>query len=218
MGDLKLVIGNKNYSSWSMRPWVLMREKGIEFEEIQIPLRQADSMERKLAYSPAGKVPILVDGDLRAWDSLAIVEHLAEKFPEKHLWPANSEARATARSISAEMHSGFLNLRSRMPLNCRADRPEAGRGPGVQEDIDRVCEIWRECLAGRSDGGSCLFGEFCVADAMFAPVASRFQTYRVELDGVAADYASAVLELPAVRDWVEAARDEPWSIEEFDRA
>src|SRR5271155_5104596 len=117
MSKLELVIGNKNYSSWSMRAWLLMRQNGIEFEEVQISLNQPDSLERKLAYSPAGKVPILIDGDLRIWDSLAIAEHLAEKLPEKQIWPANPEARALARSVSTEMHSGFVSLRTRMPMN-----------------------------------------------------------------------------------------------------
>src|ERR1700741_257329 len=126
MSGLTLVIGNKNYSSWSMRAWLLLRQFRIEFEEVQIPLRHPDSLERKLAYSPAGKVPILIDCEMSIWDSLAIVEHVAEKFPEKPLWPTDDEARALARSVSAEMHSGFANLRTRMPLNCRAHRPGAG--------------------------------------------------------------------------------------------
>ncbi len=217
MSGLTLVLGNKNYSSWSMRAWLLMRQYRIEFEEIQIPLRQPDSLERKLAYSPAGKVPILIDGDICVWDSLAIVEHLAEKFPDKQLWPADDEERALARSVSAEMHSGFANLRSHMPLNCRARRPGAGRGPGVQEDIDRVCEIWRECRTRYRVAGEFLFGEFTAADAMFAPVASRFQTYGVELDRVEAAYARAILATPTVRGWIEDAHKEPWSIAKFDQ-
>jgi len=218
MSALTLVIGNKNYSSWSMRPWVLMRELGIEFEEILIPLRQADSLERKLDYSPAGKVPVLLDCETRVWDSLAIVEYLAEKFPEKQVWPAAAEARALARAVSAEMHSGFTYLRERLPLNCRAHRPEVDRGPGVEEDIDRIRELWSECRARFGGSGRFLFGEPCAADAMFAPVASRFRTYGVELDGAEARYAEALLGLPAVREWVAAAGEEPWSIAKFDEA
>jgi glutathione S-transferase len=218
MSGLKLVFGNKNYSSWSMRAWLLMRQYRIEFEEIQIPLRQPDSLERKLAYSPAGKVPILIDGDMRIWDSLAIVEHLAEKFPDKRLWPADNEERALARSVSAEMHSGFVNLRSHMPLNCRARRPGAGRGLGVREDIDRIREIWRECRARYGVAGEFLFGAFTAADAMFAPVASRFQTYGVELDRVEAAYARAILATPVVQEWIHDAHKEPWSIAKFDQA
>lgn len=201
-----------------MRPWLLMRQHGIEFEEVQIPLRQPDSLERKLAYSPAGKVPILIDGDRRIWDSLAIIEHLAETFPEKPLWPGDDEARALARSVSAEMHSGFASLRSRMPLNCRARRSGAGRGPGVQGDTARICEIWRECRARFGGAGGFLFGDFTAADAMFAPVASRFRTYGVELDPDSTEYAEAILAMPPVRDWIEDARGEPWSIDKFDRA
>jgi glutathione S-transferase len=218
MSGLTLVIGNKNYSSWSMRPWLLMRQAGIEFDEVQIPLGQPDSLERKLAYSPAGKVPVLVDGDARIWDSLAIVEHLAQKLPEKRLWPAGDEARAHARSVSAEMHSGFASLRSQMPLNYRAHRPGAGRGPGVQEDIDRVCDIWRECRARHGAAGEFLFGEFTAADAMFAPVVLRFQTYGVEPGRVETEYARAILAIPAVGEWTDDAREEQWSIAKFDQA
>jgi glutathione S-transferase len=218
MSRLTLVIGNKNYSSWSMRAWLLMRQFRIEFEEVQIPLRRPDSLERKLAYSPAGKVPILIDGEMRIWDSLAIVEHVAERFPERALWPTDEGARSVARSVSAEMHSGFTNLRSHMPLNCRARRPGAGRGPGVQEDIDRICEIWRECRTRYGATGEFLFGEFTAADAMFAPVASRFQTYGVEPDRDAAEYAQTILAMPAVREWIEDAHGESWSIAQFDQA
>ncbi len=201
-----------------MRAWLLMRQHRIEFEEVQIPLRQPGSLARKLAYSPAGKVPILIDGDMRIWDSLAIVEHLAEKFPEKRLWPAGDEPRALARSVSAEMHSGFANLRSHMPLNCRARRTGAGRAPGVQEDIDRICEIWRECRARYGLAGEFLFGKFTAADAMFAPVASRFQTYGVKLARVEAEYAQAILAMPTVKRWIEDAHKESWSIAKFDQA
>lgn len=218
MSSLKLVIGNKNYSSWSMRPWLVMRQLCIEFEEVQIPLRQPGSLKRKLAYSPAGKVPILVDGERRIWESLAIMDYLAEKFPEKRLWPDDGETRGAARCVSAEMHAGFSSLRARMPLNCRARRPRAGRGPDVQKDIDRICQIWRECRARYGSDGDFLFGEFTVADAMFAPVVMRFQTYGVELGRVESDYAHAIQAMPAVRDWVDAAHKEPWSIARFDLA
>ncbi|MET0557856.1 MAG: glutathione S-transferase family protein [Solirubrobacterales bacterium] len=218
MAQLRLIIGNRNYSAWSLRAWLLMRQMGIEFEEIQIPLGRADSLERKLSYSPAGLVPILIDGDLRVWDSLAIAEHLAERFPDKRVWPADARPRALARSVSAEMHSGFTSLRASMPLNCRARRPGAGRGPGVQADIDRVLRIWRECRGEHGAGGPFLFGDFTVADAMFAPVGSRFQTYGVDLDAEATGYAKALLELPAVSEWMSAAEAEPWRIAEFDEA
>ncbi len=212
IGPLTLVIGNKNYSSWSLRAWLLLRQLEIEFEEVLIPLRQSDSEDRKLSFSPAGKVPILLDGGIRVWDSLAIAEHVAERFPEKPIWPAGPGARARARSVAAEMHSGFAALREAMPMNCRARRPGAGRATGVEEDIARVGEIWRECRSEFGAAGEFLFGELSAADAMFAPVVSRFQTYGVELDGVEADYSAAILSLPAVRDWMAAAREEPWTI------
>jgi glutathione S-transferase len=212
------VIGNRNYSSWSMRAWVLMRQLDIGFEEVQIPLRQADSLERKLTFSPAGKVPVLIDGECRVWDSLAITEHLAERFPDTGIWPAEREARALARSVCAEMHSGFQSLRSEMPLNCRARRPGTGRSLSVQGDIDRICEIWRDCRAGHRGARPFLFGEFTAADAFFTPVASRFHTYGVELDGVEAEYAQVILTLPAVLEWIEGARSERWEIPIFDQA
>jgi glutathione S-transferase len=159
-----------------MRAWLLMRQYGIEFEEIQIPLRQPDSLERKLAYSPAGKVPILIDGDMHIWDSLAIVSSTSPRnsLTSGYGRPTTKNA-PSARSVSAEMHSGFANLRSHMPLNCRARRPGAGRGPGVQEDIDRICEIWRECRTRYGLAGEFLFGEFTAADAMFAPSPRAFK-------------------------------------------
>jgi glutathione S-transferase len=219
MTGLTLVIGNRNYSSWSMRAWVLMRQLGIDFSEIQIPLCQDDSLERKFFYSPAGKVPVLIDGECRIWDSFAITEYLAERFPDQGIWPADREARALARSVCAEMHSGFQSLLSEMPLNCRARLPGVGRSSGgVQEDIDRIREIWRDCRAGHGGARPFLFGEFSAADAFFTPVAARLRTYGVELEGVEARYANVNLNLPAVLEWVEGARTEPWEIPVFDQA
>ena len=145
MGKLTLVIGNKNYSSWSMRPWVLMRAHDLDFDEIQIRLREPESDERKLRYNPAGRVPVLLDDDFRVWDSVAICEYLAEEFPEKQLWPRRREARAIARSVSAEMHSSFEAIREYMPMNTRARYPGKGTGPGVAEEVKRVRELWRDC-------------------------------------------------------------------------
>jgi glutathione S-transferase len=216
MNGLVLVIGNKNYSSWSMRPWVLMRERSIEFDEIQIPLRQSDSLDRKLGYSPAGKVPVLLNGERQIWESIAIVEYLAEKYPDAHLWPKEEGARAVARAVSSEMHAGFESLRSQMFFNCRMRFPGKGRGPGVQEEIDRILALWRDCRRRHGRGGDFLFGEFTIADAMFTPVVLRFQTYVVELEGVCREYADAVLALPPVQDWLEAAGKEPWTIPEFE--
>ncbi len=216
MAELTLVIGNRNYSSWSMRPWVLMRAKQIEFEEIQIRLFQPDSLERKLEYSPAGKVPALIADGVHVWESLAILERLAELFPDRGLWPMDDAARAVARSASAEMHAGFEGLRSQMPMNCRANLPGLGRGPGVGEEIERVSELWRDCRTRFGRGGDFLFGEFGIADAMFAPVVSRFHTYGVELDGIEADYAEAVRAHPAVTEWFQAAEAEPWTLPQYE--
>jgi glutathione S-transferase len=209
---LTLVIGNKNYSSWSLRAWLVLSHFEINFEEVLIPLRQADSLARKLEYSPAGRVPILIDGDLRIWDSLAIIEYLAERFPEKPIWPTQREARARARSVSAVMHSSFDALRDQLPMDARARLDSVGHGPELEADIARVREIWRDCRRGFGVDGSFLFGEFTAADAMFAPVVSRFLTYGVGLDGAEAEYARAVLTVPAVEAWMAAARKEPWTI------
>jgi glutathione S-transferase len=218
MSSLTLVIGNRNYSSWSMRAWAMMRAAGIEFSEIQIPLRQPESVEHKLAYSPAGKVPVLIDEELRIWESLAILEYLAEEFPEKRMWPDGREARAIARSVANEMHAGFEALRTHMPLNCRARYPGKGRAEGVEAEIARVRELWSDCRTRFGRTGEFLFGAFTIADAMFAPVVSRFQTYGVELGDVEADYARAVLAHPAVVEWIEAAHTEPWTIEMYEVA
>jgi len=216
MADLTLVIGNRNYSSWSMRPWVLMRAKQIEFEEIQIPLFQPESLHRKLEYSPAGKVPVLIADGVHVWESLAILERLAELFPERELWPRDDPARAVARSVAAEMHAGFEGLRTHMPMNCRASLPGRGRGPGVTEEIARVSDLWRDCRTRFGQDGEFLFGEFGNADAMFAPVVSRFHTYGVEVRGVEADYAEAVLSHPAVTEWFAAAREERWTVPQYE--
>lgn len=212
MGELTLVIGNRNYSSWSMRAWVALHAAGIPFAEIQIPLRRADSQARKLQFSPSGRVPVLVDGDIRVWDSLAICEYAAERFPEHGLWPSDPAARALARSVSAEMHAGFEALRTHMPMDARARYPGAGRAPGVAEDIARVGEIWRDCRARFGAGGEFLFGPFGIADAMFAPVVTRLVTYEVALEGVEAAYAAAVLTHPSVARWLDGAAGEEWAI------
>ena len=205
---MKLVIGNKNYSSWSLRPWLLMRVKNIPFEEQRIPLDQPDTKERVLAYSPAGKVPVLIDEGIIVWDTLAIVEYLAEKFPDRALWPRDMPARARARSVVAEMHSGFAALRSAMPMNCRGSFPGKGITRESQADIARIVALWEECRAGLGAGGRFLFGDFCVADAFFAPVVSRFATYAVPLKDIARRYADAIASLPAMQEWLASARAE----------
>lgn len=217
MADMTLVIGNKNYSSWSLRPWVLLRHADIPFDEVRIGLYAPGMREQIRAYSPAGKVPVLVDGAITVWDSLAICEYVAEKFPGKQLWPADPAARALARSISAEMHAGFAALRQHMSMNCRRSLVGRGEGPGVREDIARIEAMWNDARARSGTGGEMLFGQFSIADAMYAPVALRFQTYGVELPGAAGAYAKAVRRLPAIQEWLAAARAEPETIPQFER-
>jgi glutathione S-transferase len=203
---MQLVIGNKNYSSWSLRPWIAMKVLGIAFDEVRIPLYQPGSKERILGYSRAGKVPILKDGDTVIWDSLAILEYLAENHPQ--LWPSDRAQRAKARSISAEMHSGFAKLREHMSMNARKRYPGKGRTPEVLADIARIDAIWSEAK------GPFLFGTFTAADAMYAPVVLRFRTYEVEVRKKS--YMDAMLALPAMREWIEAAEREAESIPDQD--
>jgi len=205
---MQLVIGNKNYSSWSMRPWVLARQAGIPFEEVQLKFDDAGAVGGVERYSPTRKVPVLLVEGEPVWDSLAICETLAELHPEKRLWPAAPEARRVARSACAEMHSGFQALRGAMPMNIRSRHPGKGMNPDSRRDIDRVIALWTSCRERFGGGGELLFGRFGVADAFYAPVVTRFQTYAVALPPAAQRYAEAVLALPAVREWMEAARRE----------
>jgi len=210
---VQLVIGNKNYSSWSLRPWLLMRVKDIAFEEVLIPLYQTDSQQRLRSLGTSGKVPVLIDGALSIWDSLAITEYLAETFPEAGIWPRTTAARARARSISAEMHSGFNALRAQMPMNLRVSRPWAGRTPESLADISRITALWEDCLC-RFGGGTepFLFGSFSAADAFFAPVVTRLTTYSVPLSPTCQQYVEAIQALPALQEWTAAAVAEPWRI------
>ncbi|MES1026383.1 glutathione S-transferase family protein [Gloeocapsa sp. BRSZ] len=215
MSTFTLVIGNKNYSSWSLRPWLVLKQIGINFTEIRIPLYTPAARQELLRHSPAGKVPILHHGDITVWESLAICEYLAE-FPDTHLLPKEPLARALARSISAEMHASFYKLRYSMPMNCRARLPGLGMQPGVQEDIDRVLAIWNNCRNNFGSSGDMLFSHFTIPDAMFAPVVLRFMTYGVKLDSTSQAYAEAILALPAIQEWIAAAQNEPESIPEFE--
>lgn len=209
---MKLVIGNKNYSTWSLRAWLILKATGLDFEEVLIDLDAPDTAARIAAHSGAGRVPVLIDGDLTVWDSLAIGEYLAERAPAAGLWPADPAARATARAITAEMHSGFQALRGHYPMNIR--RPPADRAPtpAAAADIARVREIWRTTRVRFGGGGPFLFGGFTIADAFYAPVASRFETYRIPLGDVEADYRDAILDHPAMKAWSAAGRAETWVV------
>ena len=209
---MKLYIGNKNYSSWSMRPWVLLKQAGIPFEEIKLRF-DAFSPESKFKtelarISPAGRVPVLVDGDLAVWDTLAIAEYLAERFPDKQLWPQDAPARARARSVCAEMHSGFGALRSHFPMNIEAALPEVGarvlaEQAGVRDDLARLVAMWSALL--ETSGGPMLFGSFGIADAFFAPVVMRLNTYRVPVPAAVSAYMQRVTALPGVAAWLSDA-------------
>ena len=204
---LTLVIGNKNISSWTMRPWVAAVAFNIPFTEVRLLLDQPDTATNIANYSQAGRVPVLLAGEMTIWDSLAICEYLAEQFPDKHLWPQDVAARAMARAITAEMHSGFAALRNDMSMNIQARLPGRGRTPGAQADIGRICEIWEECLA-RFGHRDFLFGDFSIADAFYAPVVTRFKTYGVALAPALQAYCERVLAHPAVAHWVEEAMRE----------
>ncbi|GAB7534384.1 glutathione S-transferase family protein [Burkholderia sp. 3C] len=204
---MQLIIGDKNYSSWSMRPWVLMRHFGIAFDETLIELRTPATDAQIRAVSPSGKVPCLIDDAGHAiWDSLAIAETLAERHPAQALWPADPAARARARCVSAEMHSGFMAMRSEMPLDIRAALPGRKLSPAALADVARVDALWRDCLA--ASGGPFLFGAFTIADAMYAPVVLRFVTYAPPLSEIAAGYVERMLADPAVAAWADDARRE----------
>jgi len=209
---LKLYIGNKNYSSWSMRPWVLFRQADIAFEEIVVRFDSFDEgseFRRQIStVSPVGKVPVLDDDGLKVWDTLAIAEYLAERFPEKNLWPQGVQARARARSVCAEMHSGFAALRGACPMNIEADLAGIGAlvwrdKPAVRADVARLVAMWRELLAGHE--GAMLFGDFCIADAFFAPVCMRLKGYALPVPEDIAAYIARLSALPGVKAWIDGA-------------
>ena len=207
----KLYIGNCNYSSWSLRAWFLLAEAGIDFDEERLPLDTPDFEERIGAISPSRRVPVLVLGDETVWESLAIAETVAERWPDKGLWPSGPAARAHARSISAEMHAGFPHLRAGMPMNCRAMGRKVSLSSGLKTDIDRVIAIWSDCA--QRYGSGWLFGTFSVADAMYAPVVLRFRTYGTDLPEPARAYADRVLQSRAIQKWLAAAESETEVIE-----
>lgn len=202
--DLTLVVGDKNLSSWSMRPYLALRHVGVPFREVVVLLDQPDTAAKIATHSPSGRVPVLLDGPVRVWDSLAIIEYLAERFPDAQLWPADRAARAMARSVCAEMHSSFGDLRRELSMNVAARRPKA-LGADAARDVVRVQQLWRECRATHGVGGPFLFGKFSAADCFFAPVITRFVTYDVKVDPDTRAYMDAVLIHPIVARWIDEA-------------
>jgi glutathione S-transferase len=215
---LKLVIGNKNYSSWSMRPWLALRANGIAFEEIFVPLYtgQVADKERILSFSASGKVPALIDGDVTVWDSLAIIEYLAERFPDARLWPDDRAERAYARAISAEMHSGFLALRNECGMNLHRPIRAVALSQDAQANVARIKQIWIDCRERYGERGPFLFGPFGAADAMFAPVVHRFRTYAIPAVPKAQAYMETMMSLPAFAEWTKAGLAETLLIERFE--
>lgn len=208
MADLILVVGEKNYSSWSLRPWLFMKQTQIPFSEVCVPLSGPDSAPTIRRHSPSGKVPVLRDGDLTIWDSLAICQYLVEKYPQISGWPKELALRAIAYSVCAEMHSGFLNLRRELPLNCRGEELHVTLSSDAEKEVARVLQIWRDCRKQFGGEQAWLFGEFGIVDAFYAPVALRFKTYGIELGPVEQAYVDAILGLSAIQDWISAAKRE----------
>ncbi len=216
-GRPTLVLANKAYSSWSLRPWLLMRVCAIPFDEVVIPLYTHDTAAAIARYGPAGKVPILLDGDLTVWESLAIIEHLAAAHPDLPVWPRDPRARALARSLAAEMHAGFQSLRRTMPMNMRrAPKPPVDGHDAARADIARVEAAWADARDRHGTGGPFLFGTFSAADAMFAPVVNRFHVYAVPVSTATRAYMEAVMMLPAWCEWQRDAEGEPWHEERYD--
>jgi glutathione S-transferase len=212
--SLHLVIGNKNYSSWSFRPWIAMKVAGIPFDETVISLDAPDFKTRVTALGGSGRVPVLIDGDVRIWESLAILEYLAEKFPIAGLWPEDVAARARARAVASEMHAGFVSLRRHLPMNVMRPVKFRALDADTAKHVARVDAIWSECRAKYGADGKFLFGRFGAADAMFAPVVWRFYTYAIEVSATARAYMRAAMALPAWNEWRDAARREPWVLPE----
>jgi glutathione S-transferase len=207
---LKLIIGNKNYSSWSLRPWLAMKVAGIAFDEEVIPLYEPGSRELMLKYSPAGKVPVLIGGETHIWESLAILESLAEKFPKAGLWPDDARARGHARVVASEMHAGFQALRKNCPMNLWLPVKKRPQPDEVMDNVKRIDALWSDCRSRFGQGGPFLFGPFGAADAMYAPVASRLHTYDIAVSAVSRAYIDAILSLPAFIAWRAAGLKETW--------
>jgi glutathione S-transferase len=213
---MKLIVGNKNYSSWSMRPWIGLRGAGIPFDEQVISLYVDGSKAQILEHSPAGKVPVLIDGDIHVWESLAILEYAADKFPDAGLWPSDRAARAHARAVSTEMHAGFVPLREECGMNLWRPPAKKTLSADAQANVARIQAMWTECRARFGAGGPFLFGKFTAADAMYAPIVGRFQTYAIDVTAPVAAYMAAMTALPAWREWRDAALRETWVIPKFE--
>ena len=210
MAPLTLVIGNKNYSGWSLRPWLFMKHVGLEFQELMVPLDTPETREQIDRYTPSGRVPVLRQGALCVWDSLAICEYIAELSGKG--WPQAPEVRAVARAVCAEVHSGFSTLRSLWPMNARARNRRTAITAALEADIERIDEMWNDCRGRFGAGGPWLFGEYGVADAMYAPVVLRFNTYGARISQTARWYMASVLEDGPLQEWLQAAKQEPWTI------
>jgi glutathione S-transferase len=208
---LTLIVGNKNYSSWSLRPWILLKMLDIPFDEIVVPLYGPGSKEKLLQYSKKGQVPVLKDDELTVWDSLAIMEYIAECNPSKQAWPKDKTDRANARCVSAQMHSSFNAIRNTLPMNCSKQMKFTDINADLQQDIDDVCAIWQGCLS--QSNGDFLFGDFSIADAMYAPVVLRFDSYGIEVGEQQKAYMNKMLALPQMQQWIEAGKAEDWTIE-----
>lgn len=213
MAGLLLLIGNRKYSSWSLRPWIVLKQAGIKFDEKFVALQRPDTRAKILKYSPSGRVPFLRHGKIEVWESLAICEYLNEAFPKAGLWPKDKAARAQARAVSNEMHAGFAELRRHLGMDVSRKIDVPARIEAVRGEVDRIAAIWSQCRRKFGKGGPFLFGKFSIADGMYAPVATRFDTYGVKLPPVPAAYVKTMMNLPAMGEWIAAAKQEPWSIE-----
>ncbi|MEL7429384.1 MAG: glutathione S-transferase family protein [Pseudomonadota bacterium] len=213
---MHLALGNKLYSSWSLRAYILLKAFDIPFEETVIAMYKDDTKERMLAFGPTGKVPVLTDGDIVVWESLAIMDHVADRFPELAIWPDDPAARAHARSAASEMHAGFMGLRSACPMNLTARFEPKDRGEGVAADVARLENLWGEARSRFGSAGPFLYGAFCAADAMFAPVVTRLDTYQIPVSPMMQDYMDAVLAHPAFKTWKDEAFVEPWFLPHYE--
>ena len=214
---MKLIIGNKRYSSWSFRPWFLMKQAGILFQETLIWIRKPDSYKQIRKFSPGGRVPVLMDGKIAIWESLAICEYLADKFPKKQFWPKDPKTRAIARSISHEMHAGFQAMRKHLPCHFIARYPDFVVPEEAKEDVARIQEIWKDCREKYGKEGPFLFGKFSIADVMYAPVAFRFLAYNVKTDKICQAYMDTLESLPVAQEWVKGARKEKEIIPQYEK-